>query len=153
VAAEDCETVPLQEYLAAVRDSDLRFEAERDRRYTEVNQEREKAIRIKETAERRALELAREIQDYKDEKANELRSQIESERGKYVTQEQLVAITREHTAEIKPLTDFVASQQGRQGGQEYQRTSAGDQMTRAIAALSLLVAIVVAIVLIVHNSG
>ena len=153
MAAEDCETVPLQEYLAAVRDSDLRFEAERDRRYTEVNLEREKALKIKETADRRALELAREIQTYKDEKANELRSQIESERGKYVTQEQLAAITREHTAEIKPLADFVASQQGRQGGQESQRTSTGDLTTRAIAAISLFVAIVVGIWLMTHPSG
>ena len=86
MAVDGCEAVPLQEYLAAVRESDLRFEAERDRRYTEVNLEREKALKIKETADRAALELAREIQTYKDEKANELRSQIEGERGTYVTQ-------------------------------------------------------------------
>ena len=59
MATEDCEAVPLQEYLAAVRESDLRFEAERDRRYTEVNLEREKALKIKETADLAALELAR----------------------------------------------------------------------------------------------
>jgi hypothetical protein len=140
VAAGDCETVPLQEYLAAVRESDLRFEAERDRRYSEVNLEREKALKIKETADLAALELAREIQTYKDEKANELRSQIERERGTYVTRDQL-----------KPLSDFVASQQGRQGGQEYQRSFSGDLMTRTIAALSLVVAIVVAIVLITQH--
>ncbi len=139
MATGDCETVPLQEYLAAVRESDLRFEAERDRRYTEVNLEREKALKIKETADLAALELAREIQTYKDEKANELRSQIERERGTYVTRDQL-----------KPLSDFVASQQGRQGGQDDQRSSSGDLMTRTIAALSLVVAIVVAIVLITH---
>ena len=47
---------------------------------------------------------------------------------------------------LKPLSDFVASQQGRQGGQEYQRTSTGDLITRTIAALSLVVAVVAAIV-------
>jgi hypothetical protein len=45
-------------------------------------------------------------------------------------------------AALKPLNEFVAGQQGRQGGQEYQRTSTGDLMTRTIAALSLAVAIV-----------
>jgi hypothetical protein len=140
VAADDCETVPLREYLAAVRESDVRFGAERDRRYTEVNLEREKALKIKETADLAALELAREIQTYKDEKANELRSQIERERGSYITQ-----------AELKPLADFVARQQGRQGGQEYQRTSSGDLMTRTIAALSLVVAIVVAVALLING--
>ena len=140
MAADDCETVPLREYLAAVRESDVRFGAERDRRYTEVNLEREKALKIKETADLAALELAREIQTYKDEKANELRSQIERERGSYITQ-----------AELKPLADFVARQQGRQGGQEYQRTAGGDLMTRTIAALSLVVAIVVAVALLINS--
>ena len=140
MAADDCETVPLREYLAAVRESDVRFGAERDRRYTEVNLEREKALKIKETADLAALELAREIQTYKDEKANELRSQIERERGSYITQ-----------AELKPLADFVARQQGRQGGQEYQRNSSGDLMTRTIAALSLVVAIVVAVALLINS--
>jgi hypothetical protein len=142
VAAEDCEAVPLQEHLAAVRESDLRFEVERDRRYAEVNLEREKALKIKETADLAALELAREIQTYKDEKANELRSQIERERGTYVTQEQITALAREYMAALKPLNEFVAGQRGRQGGQEYQRTSTGDLITRTIAALSLVVAIV-----------
>ena len=140
MAADDCETVPLREYLAAVRESDVRFGAERDRRYTEVNLEREKALKIKETADLAALELAREIQNYKDEKANELRSQIERERGSYITQ-----------AELKPLADFVARQQGRQGGQEDQRTAGGDLMTRTIAALSLVVAIVVAVALLING--
>jgi hypothetical protein len=148
VAADDSKAIPLQEHLAAVRESDLRFEAERDRRYTEVNLEREKALKIKETADLAALELAREIQTYKDEKANELRSQIERERGSYVTQDQITAMAREYMAALKPLNEFVAGQQGRQGGQEDQRTSNGDLMTRTIAALSLVVAIVVGIVLI-----
>jgi hypothetical protein len=60
---------------------------------------------------------------------------------------------REHTTALKPLADFVASQQGRQGGQEYQRTSTGDLMTRTIAALSLVVAIVAAIVLMTRPHG
>jgi hypothetical protein len=46
---------------------------ERDRRYAEVNVEREKALKIKETADSEALKLARDIQTYKDEKSNQLR--------------------------------------------------------------------------------
>jgi hypothetical protein len=68
-----------------IRRADRRFDQERDRRYFEVNVEREKALKIKETADLAALGLAREIQTYKDEKANELREQINSERGLYLT--------------------------------------------------------------------
>jgi hypothetical protein len=75
---------------------------ERDRRYAEVNIEREKALKIKETADLAALQLAREIQSYKDEKANELRAQIDSERGIYATNK-----------DIEPLKAFVNSQTGR----------------------------------------
>lgn len=89
----------------AMRKADEKFQNERDRRYTEVNIEKEKALKIKETADLAALSLARDIQIYKDEKANELREQINSERGLYVTH-----------AEIKPVLDYVASQQGRSTG-------------------------------------
>ncbi len=78
-----------------------RFMEERDRRYTEVGIEREKALKIKQTADLAALSLARDIQIYKDEKANELREQINSERGHYVSQ-----------AELKPIADYVTSQTG-----------------------------------------
>jgi len=87
--------------------------AERDRRYAEVSVEREKALKIKEVADLAALQLAREIQTYKDEKANELRSQIERERGSYATQNDLRAAVERMEALIKPLSDYVLSQQGR----------------------------------------
>jgi hypothetical protein len=67
------------------------FDEERDRRYSEVATEREKALKIKETADLAALGLARDIQIYKDEKANELRSQIERERGTYASKDDLSA--------------------------------------------------------------
>ena len=98
-------TVSLKEHLDLIRASDQKFQDERDRRYTEVKNAEEKAIRIKEQADRDALGLAREIQSYKDEKANELREQINSERGLYVTR-----------TELKPISDYVASQQGAKTG-------------------------------------
>jgi len=80
----------------------MRFSEERDRRYAEVNIEREKALKIKETADLAALGLAREIQNYKDEKANELREQISSERGLYATNK-----------DLEPVKSYVSSQTGR----------------------------------------
>ncbi len=85
---------------------------ERDRRYAEVSLEKEKALKIKDEADKAALGLAREIQMYKDEKANQLREQISSERGSMATKEDLAAITRELTAMIQPLATYVAGMAG-----------------------------------------
>lgn len=99
----------------------LRWLEERDRRYTEVGIEREKALKIKEEADRAALGLAREIQTYKDEKANELREQISSERGLYVSQSELKSAIAEIQATMKPILDYVAGQQGSRQGTMDQR--------------------------------
>jgi hypothetical protein len=101
----------------ALRGAEWKFQEERDRRYAEVATEREKALKIKETADLAALGLAREIQTYKDEKANELREQISSERGLYATKSDLQGLGEKIEEAIKPLASFVSSQQGRaQGG-------------------------------------
>lgn len=96
------ETITLREYFDAMLAADRRFDDERDRRYSEVAAARAEALKIKESGDAKALELAREIQTYKDEKANELREQINQERGLYATK-----------AEIAPLTAYVLSEQGR----------------------------------------
>lgn len=114
------------------------LEIERDRRYAEVNVEKEKALKIKETADLAALQLAREIQTYKDEKANELREQINNERGLYATKEDLSNSIRELSATIKPLTEFVSSQTGRSGGMN---TLYG----WGVAAIGLIVSMVVVV--------
>ena len=94
-----------------------RFYEERDRRYNEVNIEREKALKIKETADLAALGLAREIQTYKDEKANELREQISRERGHYVSREeynsQHNALIEKMDSGFRPLNEFMTSQRSR----------------------------------------
>jgi vacuolar-type H+-ATPase subunit H len=99
------DAIPLREHLDALREADLRFSEERDRRYAEVAEARAEALKIKEEADKVALDLARQIQTYKDEKANELREQINSERGLYVTK-----------AEFKPVQDFIAAAAGRSAG-------------------------------------
>jgi hypothetical protein len=94
----------------------MRWEKERDRRYTEVNIEKEKALGIKEKADLAALQLARDIQTYKDEKANELREQINSERGLYVTKEELHSAIREIDISIKHLDNLSSINQGQNQG-------------------------------------
>ncbi len=105
-----------KEYSEALRNAERRFREERDRRYAEVALEREKALKIKETADLAALQLAREIQTYKDEKANELREQISSERGLYATKQDLSAAVEKVEAMIRPLEQYVSRDLGRGSG-------------------------------------
>jgi hypothetical protein len=119
----------------------MRFEAllreADDRRYAEVNIEREKALKIKETADLAALQLAREIQTYKDEKANELREQINRERGLYATHDDMKAVSDRLEALIQPLTTFVNAQQGvHQGG-----TDARATITSVVSVAAVLLAV------------
>ncbi len=89
------------EHNEALRLAEERFQAERDRRYSEVKSAEAMALRIKEEADKTALGLQRDNQQYRDEKGNELRAQIERERGTYITR-----------AEFKPVADYVTGQQG-----------------------------------------
>jgi hypothetical protein len=140
------DSVPLNDYLAALREADLRFDAERDRRLTEVAVEREKALKIKETADLAALQLARADQTYKDEQANKLREQINSERNIYVTQDQLVAAVREVTTAIQPLSDYVSKQQGGRDGFTDARLTMGT-LLGGVSVLLVLVFGVISIAL------
>jgi len=102
----------------AMRALQEKYDNERDRRYAEVTAEREKALKIKETADRTALDLDREIRAYKDEQANNLRHQIESERGMYATHADLIAQAEKIEATVKPLTEYVSSTRGHATGVE-----------------------------------
>ena len=103
-------------YNEAMREADHKFQEERDRRYREVNIEREKALKIKEVADSHALELAREIQAYKDEKANELREQINAERLLYAKRMDLNSVQEKYDAILKPVLEFVAISRGSEKG-------------------------------------
>lgn len=129
--------VSLREHFTALRVADRRFYEERDRRYAEIATEREKALKIKETADLAALSLAREIQTYKDEKANDLRTQIERERGSYATQNDLRGAIEKIEATLKPLIEFVTQQRGKreQSGDQRATLSAGTAIIVAIGAL------------------
>jgi hypothetical protein len=145
-------------HLLALREGDRRFYEERDRRYAEVNVEKEKALKIKETADLAALQLAREIQTYKDEKANELREQINSERGLYATKDDLANAIREVSATIKPLAEFISVARGEKAGSGESRSTTHDvtiarEARRAnfFSGLALVVAIAVLAVLVIHG--
>ncbi len=126
----------------AQRNGDMRVDAERDRRYAEVATEREKALKIKETADLAALGLAREIQTYKDEKANELRSQIERERREYPTRSELVAAVEKIEAVMHPLADYVTEQRGRSDSRvEHRATLSATTATVGAIVATVLVSL------------
>jgi hypothetical protein len=133
----------------AMRQAQDKFEAERDRRYSEVNTEREKALKIKETADLAALSLAREIQDYKDEKANNLRAQIEGERGQYATQGDLKAAVEKIEATTAPLLGWVAAQQGRREIQTEVKSQSNFTLSQFIAGAGVLLLALIEL----HRSG
>jgi len=128
-------TVSLLYHLNSIAKERKRFEDERDRRLTEVAVEREKALKIKETADLKALDLASEIQAYKDEKANELRAQINDERGTYVTRGELASAVDKTASEVKPLTTYVTSQLGRSSG-------ASSLVNWAVIAVGLVISVI-----------
>jgi hypothetical protein len=134
--------VTLRDHLAALRAADQALQDERDRRYAEVKAAEEKALKVKEKADEVALGLQRDNQVYKDEKANELREQISSERGRYVTREELASAIRELRAAIKPLTDYIASDAGRNQGAAGSRTEQRLTTSQVIAALAVAAAVV-----------
>lgn len=108
--------VSLREHLAALRESDLRFDNERDRRLSEVAIEREKALKIKEEADKAALELDRQIRAYKDEKQNEFRGALDDLSQKMATRRELEDAKEQIATLLKPLSDYVTGQQGRTAG-------------------------------------
>lgn len=148
------DSVSLKEHLETVRALEHTLAEERDRRYAEVNIEREKALKIKEEADRTALTLAREnqnlkdenqkqVQLYRDEKANELREQINKERNLYASKEDLANIMQTLDTKLEPLIRFVNNQSGsdRRSGQIL---AAAIGVAVIVAALVSVIAFVVA---------
>jgi len=125
-------------HLEALRIADKELAAERDRRYAAEIVEREKALRIKDEADKTALGLEREIQVYKDEKANELRSQIEKERGEMATKDDLAALSERFDVSHKPVVEFMSEQKSAQA-------SLAQFQARMVGLVGLMVSIGVTI--------
>jgi hypothetical protein len=150
--------VSLRDHLEALRGGDDRRYAEvgkeRDQRYAEVKAEQEKALVIKDTANRDALALARQDQTYKDEQANKLREQINSERGLYATKDDLANAVREMTVQIRPLAEYVSASAGRQGGEQHIRTEQRLNANLVVGMVALLLtAVIIAVSITVAAHG
>jgi hypothetical protein len=100
----------------ALRAAEEKFQREVDRRYAEVKLAEEKALLVKQRADEQALGLAREIQTYKDEKANQLREQITGERGLYATKNDLSSAVDKLEVTMKPALEYVSGAAGRGAG-------------------------------------
>lgn len=112
-------------------DAHKALESERDRRYSEVNVEREKALKIKEEADRNALVLAREIQAYRDAQHNDLLRKWQEDRGKFVA-------TDIFDAKLNPLIDFVAVRRGEAGQKIDSRAGAQLNINYVLLALAIM---------------
>lgn len=102
----------LKAHMDTVTDMEQRFDDERDRRYTEVNIEKEKALKIKETADLAALSLARESQTYKEQQNDALRDKNLAQSGIYATTADVAHAFDELKVQLKPVFDFVIGWQG-----------------------------------------
>ena len=140
----------------ALNEAERRFQAERDLRYTQLREADQRALeiksagdreakRIKEEADSKALTLDRETQAYKDEKANQLREQINRERLLYATKDDVAAAANRLEAIINPLVTFMASQQGEHGGRATMQEMFMKNIPSLILALLSIGAMVVAV--------
>lgn len=102
----------------ALRQADIRFENERDRRYSEVNIEKEKALKIKETADLAALQLARESQSLKEVQNDALRDKTLSESGIYATNASVTNLFDQMSIKIQAVLDQVSTIKGNTHGSE-----------------------------------
>jgi len=97
----------LKEYDDALREAEKRFSDERDRRYTEVNIEKEKALKIKDEADKAALALARESQISKEQRNDAMRDKNLAESGVYVTNAGLAQVIGDLKKSLDPFLDYV----------------------------------------------
>jgi hypothetical protein len=128
----------LKEHIDAMQAANLRFEDERDRRYTEVNIEKEKALKIKETADLAALSLARESQTYKEQQNDALRDKNLAQSGIYATNSDVAKLFDDFNTKLKPVFDFVVSKQGQaeQGNSIWSKSGTMFAMMGVIAAIA-----------------
>lgn len=101
-----------KEYSDARALAEERFADERDRRYTEVNIEKEKALKIKETADLAALSLARESQTYKEQQNDALRDKNLQDSGVYAKNSDVAQMIGDLKKSLDPFLDYVTAQQG-----------------------------------------
>ena len=100
----------------ALRQAEAKFQEERDRRYKEVADTKEKA-------QAQADQLSRDTQTYKDMKGNELREQLGEERYDYARKTELQTLQearlndkKELQEVLRPILEALASNKGKEIG-------------------------------------
>jgi len=99
-------------YQEALRQADIRFDDERDRRNSEGAELRAVALKIKETADLAALTLARESQTLKEAQNDALRDKTLSESGVYATNAGVAQAIGDLKTSLQPLVDYVSAHKG-----------------------------------------
>jgi len=130
-----------------MREEDRRFQIERDRRYAEVNVEKEKALKIKETADLAALELARESQKYKEERYDTTSERSLGERGQFVTRSDLATVVENLNKALKPLTEFMTAQKGAEKG----TNDSANKLYANVAAITAVIGVIFLVISKVWN--
>jgi Zn-dependent M32 family carboxypeptidase len=127
----------LKEHMDAQSAAQARFEDERDRRYTEVNIEKEKALKIKETADLAALSLARESQTYKEQQNDALRDKNLQDSGIYAKTSDVARMFDDFTKKLDPFLSYVTAQQGQnsQGEKTWTKSATAISMVLILAGL------------------
>lgn len=131
----------LESYIVhneALRVSDEKFHNERDRRYSEGNELRAVALKIKETADLRALDLERESQVYKDERNDVLRESTLKSTGNYATRDDLADVVKSMEKTLKPIVEYISGQQGLVKGTELTKSG----MVTMIVVVSTIMGII-----------
>ena len=123
----------------AMRAAQDKYSDERDRRYAEVNVEKEKALKIKETADLAALSLARESQVYKDQQADVMREKNLAASGVYATNADLASVVEKMEKALKPLMEFVNTQQGATRGNQLTMGKVYSTIAAAASIIGILV--------------
>ena len=105
-------------YNEDLRAADKELRIESDRRYGEVNIEREKALKIKDTADRDALELSRKRQEERDTQSDAMRDQTLASSGVYATNASVAKSFEKLEETLAPFIKYVAELQGAGAGND-----------------------------------
>ena len=99
-------------YQEQLRQADLRFSEERDRRNVEGKELTAVALKIKETADLAALTLARDSQTLKEAQNDAMRDRQLGDSGIYATNASVTQALGELKTSLQPLVDYVSAHKG-----------------------------------------
>ena len=126
------------ENAANIREMDRELSKEQDRRYTEGNELRAMALKIKETADKDALVLDRASQTYRENRNDALREQSIGERGDYATRDDLSNVVKDIGKQLLLITDFMNKHEGSEKGAGFTQKQIVTGLSVALTILTIL---------------